>query len=547
MSIKFLTPYGPYPANSIVTLDAATEAALVADKVATTTLTGGVAYTPASNGASSPAAQAYASSVSVAGRAIDLVLFGTSLTKENWLGPNSVTLDTAQNTLSARGHLVAANLLLGSPFRFVRNAGKSGDTITDMLNRFQTDVAPYLAGGKGLTIEFGLNELPLIVGGATDPTAADSLSKFDQIVPAAFAAGAQFIIVTTMPPSSLHMTGANIGARNNYMQQVNAGLIQRGRANPRIIVSDIYSTLVDSSSVYPAYRSGTSYDTHHWNCNGAMEGGRTIAADLIAANVIPQSIRTAASPSDFKNLVFNPLALGNNASGTNGTTIGTGMTGNGPNGWTSLRTGTATAASSVVSRATAGYNDLKQGQFARMAVTGGALNDLVGWRWTLGTSGVNWSAGYSAQVGRVRMPTTPNGLRAVCIATSGVGGGTEPVWPTTAGATVVDGGITWAMQDVPVPGDTIEVSLDFGLSGWTGTALVEAQVSFTGSSYVINGNLVFAGDAPPTFVPATGTIAMSGTMPAGATNATLTVYCAASAGATGNFDLAGVSVRITNR
>lgn len=67
MSIKFLTPYGPYPANSIVTLDAATEAALVADKVATTTTTGGVLYVPASNGASSPAKQAYADASSVSG------------------------------------------------------------------------------------------------------------------------------------------------------------------------------------------------------------------------------------------------------------------------------------------------------------------------------------------------------------------------------------------------------------------------------------------------------------------------------------------------
>jgi hypothetical protein len=44
MSIKLLTPYSKYPHNAIITLDAATEAALVANKTATTDLTGGVTW-----------------------------------------------------------------------------------------------------------------------------------------------------------------------------------------------------------------------------------------------------------------------------------------------------------------------------------------------------------------------------------------------------------------------------------------------------------------------------------------------------------------------
>lgn len=43
MAIKLLTNWGPYAPNTIVrTLDAATEAALIVDKIATATLTGGV-------------------------------------------------------------------------------------------------------------------------------------------------------------------------------------------------------------------------------------------------------------------------------------------------------------------------------------------------------------------------------------------------------------------------------------------------------------------------------------------------------------------------
>lgn len=48
MTIRLLTPRGVIPANAIVSLDAATEASLVAEKVATNDLTGGVAWVPRS-------------------------------------------------------------------------------------------------------------------------------------------------------------------------------------------------------------------------------------------------------------------------------------------------------------------------------------------------------------------------------------------------------------------------------------------------------------------------------------------------------------------
>lgn len=46
MTIRLLAQYGNYPPNSLVTLDAATETGLVADKTATTNLTGGSVYVP---------------------------------------------------------------------------------------------------------------------------------------------------------------------------------------------------------------------------------------------------------------------------------------------------------------------------------------------------------------------------------------------------------------------------------------------------------------------------------------------------------------------
>lgn len=53
-----------------------------------------------------------------------------------------------------------------------------------------------------------------------------------------------------------------------------------------------------------------------------------------------------------------------------------------------------------------------------------------------------WAASTAYSVGDNRVPTTPNGLKYMCIS-AGTSGGTEPTWPTTLYGTVVDGGATW--------------------------------------------------------------------------------------------------------
>lgn len=49
----------------------------------------------------------------------------------------------------------------------------------------------------------------------------------------------------------------------------------------------------------------------------------------------------------------------------------------------------------------------------------------------------------SVTVGDTIIPTTPNGHLYRCSATTGNTGSGEPTWPTTAGGTVTDGGVTW--------------------------------------------------------------------------------------------------------
>lgn len=57
-----------------------------------------------------------------------------------------------------------------------------------------------------------------------------------------------------------------------------------------------------------------------------------------------------------------------------------------------------------------------------------------------------WVASTDYALSDRRQPTTPNGFTYVVTADAGSSGATEPTWPTTNGATVVDGGITWTAE-----------------------------------------------------------------------------------------------------
>lgn len=61
-----------------------------------------------------------------------------------------------------------------------------------------------------------------------------------------------------------------------------------------------------------------------------------------------------------------------------------------------------------------------------------------------------WAASTAYSLGAVRTPTAPNGY-VYTVTTAGTSAASQPTWPTTIGATVTDGGVTWtcsAEQDL---------------------------------------------------------------------------------------------------
>jgi hypothetical protein len=100
-------------------------------------------------------------------------------------------------------------------------------------------------------------------------------------------------------------------------------------------------------------------------------------------------------------------------------------------------------------------------------------------------------------VGQYTVPATLNGRLYKCTAQTGNTGASEPTWPTTAGGTVVDGGVTWTEQTTAIYAGTIpegsatgyaRVAITSGLTQWSGTQSAGSTVASTGTGGQISNN-----------------------------------------------------------
>ncbi len=94
------------------------------------------------------------------------------------------------------------------------------------------------------------------------------------------------------------------------------------------------------------------------------------------------------------------------------------------------------------------------------------------------TNTTPWQASHAYSLGNVAYPTTGGNYFYVCTA-AGTSDASEPVWPTTIGDTVTDGGVTWKLTPQQpsysiVGGQAIVVGTNQSSNGWNGKI---AQVS----------------------------------------------------------------------
>lgn len=367
MTIKLLTPRGIIPINAIITLDAATEAALVADKVATTDLTGGTVWAGPVDRASAPAKQAWAeaSLVSGAGNPVGLptAIFGDSHT--------AVYGSNAMVSVSNHGHLFA---MLGQPFRVTHEGGIIGQTGSQILARVQSRVTTP-GEFKVAFIDLGTNDIVLrsTLYASDVPTTIAAIKSYYQQSIDHLKARVQYVFAIGMVPFQaaygLTASEKTIAVRVNawlekYCRQVGACYL------------DKFSACVDTDGLTGAVTR--MKDDFHPGNNGAFAFARLNYQRAARYLGLPTGWDGVCTQGDFDNdtagalqLLRNPLML------ASGGTLSNGATGTCPANTRirAFQAGTSACAVSVVASKTGPGFGLK------MALTGLANNDNWAFAW----------------------------------------------------------------------------------------------------------------------------------------------------------------------
>lgn len=448
-----------------------------------------------------------------------IVLMGDSITARNQ------TTSATSRLWVTDGFWTWAGVFLDQTPYLVNMAGVSGERTDEMLARFDEDVLAYNPGW--VHIMAGLNDIQR--GDSSETTIFYLRSMYQR----ALQNGIRVIASTILPSVVI-----NNSVRRTKLAQINQWIKSYARATPGMVLSDAYIAWADPATGDPA--SGLTGDGTHPTNFGARAIGQCIAAAMAPEiGVQPQFVQSVNL--DFFNAIYNGMANGNNASGTNGYVNATGFTGNGPDGWTNVRSGTSTAVSSKVAR-----TDYRQGTFAQLAATIVGNNETVAYN--LRTDVIGWAPSTARTAGQSYVePTVINGFWYVAT-TNGTNGATEPVWPVQYGDTVVDGGITWRCVQKINPGDSVYAQCEFETDSLVGNGNVELTLLFQDQAFATLMqaicNQIAGYTTLPSAVPASGVLRTPTVVaPTGFTRIHLRPTFRGSAGATCNFRVSSCEVR----
>lgn len=188
----------------------------------------------------------------------------------------------------------------GQKLRFLDNAGIGGNTTTQMLARFQTDV---VAKNPGV----------VIIGGPTNDhfqniAPATTRQNYADMVTMARNAGI-LPVLRTCPPCDNAGTGAfnTVDLMRGAIEKHNNWLMSFAEAN-RIDVFDIYSQMVDTST--RGFISGYTSDGTHPTTARHKALGEWAAANLPRTFVDAPPVRLPVANSQKSNGVLNGLFTG---------------------------------------------------------------------------------------------------------------------------------------------------------------------------------------------------------------------------------------------
>jgi len=377
-----------------------------------------------------------------------LVILGDSITRQY------ANASSTPNVYSSAGSFVAwMNAFLKRRFHVVNNAGVSGDTTAQMLARIQTDVLAY--SPDYCTLFGGVNDIVSSVPYAT------TIANLTTIISTLLGAGIRPILFTIPPNSGTVGTGGTL--TRVALEKINEFIRQQEKTNAPVYVVDWAGAATNSDGTSIA--GGTIDNVHPGPLLGLNCGW--VAKDRLDG-FIPKIVESRTNQQGT-NLVSNGRLMGNNASGANGFGVGTGVTGNGPNGWFAARTGSALVA------ALSKVASLDYRQDTRWQVnitTGGADNDRIQLSYTVNFRLAVPSAAV-LDTTRFYVPQTGAHYRAIPGGTGQLASNADPTtWLTDIGVTFPNGTATLQCCEPIVPGDIMQMFADCNVSALTAGAFV---------------------------------------------------------------------------
>lgn len=434
------------------------------------------------------------------------VLFGDSIPAQ----ANDVT-PTGWTLFDFRGIFTHANMRLNAALNLVANCGVNGNTTTQMRARLGSGLVGSttcdpLAFPHDLCIVIGgTNDIAAMSTGSTAVAQAQAtISNLKYIVQTLQSNGITVSLATVPPRGTDAAASTQLGGIQRTARRIiNSWIRQFCAISGGPILFDLYRAVANPST--EAYIANATIDGVHPNYQGASFAGAALATALTQI-VIPAD---TGGPDNYEQWSPNGAAVGANASGTNGTTLGTGATGTAPNGWNvGASTGTASVVSSVVAPSA---SSLFQDRTAQIVVTAGAqydggifrvggqeISNLGAWAVANPLPGSRWQGSTGTNVGDKCIPAASAavsayaGLWAVCVQV-GVTGSTEPVWPTQIGQQITDNSCVWEMVASPF---AVRRNQHWGSSFYAGVGAIVRPLVPTGFYYLCTtaGLTAAAGD-----------------------------------------------------
>ena len=182
-----------------------------------------------------------------------------------------------------------AMLLSAGRIRLVRNAGVGGESTSDYLARFDTDVT---ADGTPNTVVIGGGENDIQEGVPIATTRAN----IEAMVAKTYALGATPVLRTTMPHSLSNAVRQKIGAVNHWTRNYGA--------DHGIGVLDFWAQVVDPAT--GQYQAALTADGVHPSAAGAKILGQYVV-DTLCARMPTTALSLPADPTDAGQLAPTPL------------------------------------------------------------------------------------------------------------------------------------------------------------------------------------------------------------------------------------------------